>query len=97
MVHNERRESTRDGKNRTANTKFSEKNLHIFENIRSGIHKTSGDEKKKIKKRSQKNEEIIGKQTIQQLSHQRDKRLDTHSFKILVTILEVDDGRNLNK
>ena len=58
----------------------------------SGHHQTSGDEKNN-KSVSQMNEKAALNQALQQEYHQRDQHLGCPSFKILGTILEMDEGR----
>ena len=66
-------------------------NLQILENIGSGHHQTSEDERKNLKRVHQENEETSENQTIEQKSNPRDKHRGCPPCQILGTILEEDE------
>ena len=69
------------------------RNLQILGDIGSWYYQTSGNERKKLKRVSQKKQKITRDKTLQQDPCQRNKYLDCHPRKILGAILEVDQGR----
>ena len=67
-ANNEKRETTNDGSNETTKSRKDQNaqrkvNLQVLRNIGSGHHQTSGDERKKLKRISQKNEKTTWNKT----------------------------------
>ena len=62
-------------------------------NIESRYHQTSGDERKKLKRATQKDEKATRSQTKWREPYKRDKHLGCDPRKILGAIFEVDQRR----
>ena len=87
MTHDGRRRTTKSSTNQNARRKG---NLQKLGNIGGWHHQTWGDERKNLKRASQKNQKITRNKTLEQEPCQRDKYLGCPPCKILGTILEVD-------